>query len=194
MKNINYNSYISDEEKQLYMEIPFGNRSLVCDCVFVWIYAKNCNSYKNYHDVNNSKILTVLRWDGMFGTVGGKVDPTDKTLLDALQRESVEEIGYQLDINKVHPLVSFKDIKTGTNIHSYVYEVSENEINDIQVNAHKGEFFTEEMAGVNLVHASLYNKDKGITKILEQNFTATAKLELIHLISKYDIIKDYRDV
>lgn len=183
-----------------YEEIPFGTRSSKFDCVFVWFYAQNCTPYANYpyNDIPNvSLVLAELRWDGLFGAVGGAVEPEDATLEIAVQREAMEEIGYELEIDRLEKLVSYKNIKTGAHIHSFSFEVSYEELIEIRNNASTGEHFSAENAGINLLHICRYLKagkyECGWNTILEQNFVSTSKLELIKLVKMKNLLINYVD-
>lgn len=181
-----------------YEEIPFGTRSNRFDCVFVWIYARNCTPYAGYpyNDIPNvSLVLTEMRWDGLFGAVGGAVEPDDESLEIAIQREAMEEIAYELPIDRLEPLVTYRNKISGSHIHSYSLEVTYEELLDIRQNAYSGEHFNAENAGINLLHVCRYLKagkiECGWNTILEQNFVSTSKMELMKLVRDKNLLINY---
>lgn len=184
----------------MYQEIPFGTRSERYDCVFVWIYAKNCTPYANYpyNDIPNvSLVLSELRYDGLLGAVGGMVEHDDPSLEIAVMREAKEEIDYDLPMERLQPLVSYKNTVIGSHNHAFSLEVSYEELLDIRNNAHNGVHFAAENAGVNLLHTCRYLKGNkiecGWNILLEQNFVGTAKMELMKLVRSKNLLIDYVD-
>lgn len=183
-----------------YEEVDFGTRSNNMDCVFVWIFAKNCTPYAGYpyNDIPNvSLVLTELRYDGMFGAVGGAVEHDDLNLQVAIHREAMEEIGYDLPIDRLQELATYKNKITGVHIHSYSLEVTYEELLEIRDNATSGAHFSAENAGVNLLHICRYLKggkiECGWNTILEQNFVSTSKMELMKLVREKNLLIDYVD-
>ncbi|AFC21569.1 nudix hydrolase [Cronobacter phage vB_CsaM_GAP32] len=184
----------------MYEEIPFGTRSERYDCVFVWIYAKNCTPYANYpyNDIPNvSLVLSELRFDGLMGAVGGMVEHNDPCLEIAVHREAKEEIDYDLPIQRLEPLVSYKNCVSGSHNHAFSLEVSYEELLEIRNNAHNGAHFSAENAGVNLLHICRYLKGNkvecGWNTLLEQRFIGTAKMELTKLVRTKNLLIDYVD-
>ena len=184
----------------MYEEIPFGTRSEIYDCAFVWIYAKDCTPYSNYpyNDIPNvSLVFTELRFDGMLGAVGGKVEYDDPNLEIAILREAEEEIAYNLPVERLEPLVSYKNTVVGSHNHAYSLEVSYEELLEIRNNAHNGIHFSAENAGVNLLHICRYLKGNkvecGWNTLIEQRFIGTAKMELMKLVRTKNLLIDYVD-
>lgn len=182
----------------MYQEIPFGTRSNRYDCAFVWIFSKNCNPYKNYpyNDIPNvSLVLAELRFDGLLGAVGGLVEKDDPSLEIAVVREAKEEINYDLPIERLKPLVSYKNMATNVHNHAFSLEVSYEELLEIRNNAVTGEHFPAENAGVNLLHICRYLKaskvECGWNVLMEQNFVGTSKKELIKLVEDNNLLIDY---
>jgi 8-oxo-dGTP pyrophosphatase MutT (NUDIX family) len=187
-------------EKKQYEFLPFGTKSSRFDCAFVWIYAKNCTPYENYpyNDIPNvSLVLTELRFDGLMGSVGGGVEKDDESFEIAVQREAKEEINLDLDISKLEPLMTIRS-PNGTHNHSFSYEVSYEEIQQIRNNAYQGEHFSAENAGVNLVHICRYTKGRdnecGYNLLMKQQFVGTAKIELERLVRSKDLLVNYVDI
>lgn len=177
--------------------LPFGTRTDKFECVFVWIYAKNCTPYKNYpyNDIPNvSLVLAELRFDGFLGSVGGAVEADDETLEIAVQREAMEEIAYNLDVNRLEPLLTLRMPKGNIN-HSFSLEVSYEELLSIRNNAHNGEHFGAENAGVNLLHTCRYTKGRGdecgYNNLIEQNFIGTALYEYKELVKTKNLLVSY---
>lgn len=170
-----------------FKEIPFGYRSIheEKDCVFLWIYCPDISEKIKERNSALSKVpgvLLQLRWDGMFGAPGGKVDPGE-TLDQALAREIKEEIDYDLDVSQVKPLIS---LRMGEyHIHSYKLVVSAEDLFKIRDGASVASMSAMECSGYNIVHAAQYSKDnevRGILKFLQNQFSATARLELLLLM------------
>lgn len=180
-----------------YKELPFGTRSPKHDCVFVWIYAKNCTPYQNYpyNDIPNvTLMLSELRWDGLMGGVGGVVETDDVSLEEAVKREAWEEIHYDLPVGRLEPLLTLKNF-SGSHNHSFSLEVSYEELVQIRNNAHLGEHFSAENAGVNLVHICRYMKPNkvecGYKWFLEQQFIGSSKQELEYLVDTKGLLVNY---
>lgn len=184
----------------MYEEIPFGTRSERYDCVFVWIYARNCTPYANYpyNDIPNvSLVLSELRFDGLLGAVGGMVEKDDPSLEIAVFREAQEEIAYDLPMDRLEKLVSYANTVTGSHNHAFSLEVTYEELLEIRNNAHNGAHFSAENAGVNLLHTCRYLKGNkvecGWNTLLEQRFVGTAKMELMKLVKMKNLLIDYVD-
>lgn len=181
-----------------YTQVPFGSRSNSFEAVFLWIYAKNCTPYAGY-ELNKipkvTLVLSQLRWDGMFGGIGGAVEKTDADLETAVIREAFEEVGYVVDRSRLKPLTTFQNTKNNNHIHSFSLEVTYEELLEIRNNAHKAEHFSAECAGVNLMHFARYLKggrtEAGFCNLMDQNFICTSQRELEILADKEDLIVDY---
>ena len=88
----------------------------------------------------SSRYLFVLRngarYDSMWAFVGGKVE-SNETEYDALQREIVEEVGFNPDILKTIPVEKFTNTKNNFTYSTYVCVVEEEFIPKLN-NEHKG--------------------------------------------------------
>ena len=155
--------------------------------VFVILYAEDGTPYEKYLETaeqnRNIKIpicLMQLRWDGYIGFPGGKVDKGE-TLLEAIQREVEEEVGYWMDQEEFIPFLTFSnDI---SNIHSFICKVDIETLKLIQSDgAPKCAHFLAENCGCILPHLMEYAHKKGISQFLNNNFIATAKMELQEFI------------
>lgn len=181
----------------VYEELPFGTRSPKGrDAVFIWFYARNCDSYAGYpHNEipSTSLVLAQLRWDGSFGAVGGGVDKGEE-LLDAILRECKEEINYIP--TSINELITRRNTRSHFHIHCYTCELSYEELKKVRDNASTGEHFDAECAGVNLMHICRYSTgrgERGWVNIMEQNFASTGKMDLQLLVEKENLIVDYRN-
>lgn len=177
-----------------YIEIPSGTiEKGKNQVVFVCIYTKNAKPFCNYEgiseEIKNTNIPVVLmqlRTDGYYGFIGGMVDKGEM-LIEALLREVHEEINFNLDIEKIEPLVSYKT--KNTNIHSFTYEVqSLEELIEIQLKSLSAKHFPSESGGCILLKAVDYGNKKGYTNFLKNNFCETSKIELKRLIESKKLL------
>lgn len=180
--------------------LPFGTRSEKNkDFVFVWFFARDCNSYEGYPHNNvpsTSLVLLQLRYDGTFGAVGGGVEKGEE-LIDALVRECQEEMMFTPDMSKLQELITHQNPKSKACIHSWSYEMTFDELKELRDTCTKAPHFNAECAGVNLVHICRYMTGRGEVgwnKIKEQRFASTAGLDLEFLVDKFKLLKDYSDV
>lgn len=160
------------------------------DCVFLWLYALDGKPYANYQEVDAADyvvpmVLTLLRWDGTFGTAGGKVDPGE-TLREALAREVKEELAYDLPA-ACEPVEFATFDNHGWHIHAHRLEVPYAELLRIRNQAVTAEHAEAECSGYNLVHVERYrptgDRPRGIEAFLQNHFCATAKRELELLLN-----------
>ena len=130
---------------------------------FVAFYTKGYHHYQTSEecrnwgsDAWNSKIAlmgVVMRWDGSFGFVGGKVDQGE-TLLDAVIRETMEEVGTaiteeQLTLMCTHEM---EDGNSHQNTHLYLCELTPEELYKVRTNADTSEHGRVEASAFNVVH------------------------------------------
>jgi 8-oxo-dGTP pyrophosphatase MutT (NUDIX family) len=126
----------------------------------------------------------IMRTDGSFGFVGGRVDEGE-TLEQALVREVLEEVGYQISLSKIVPLTSHT-IKGGSSTlhtHHYTCHVPTHELLRLQNNQAKGELHNREVAGFCIVPTIPASVDN----LLKLPFAGTAKEELIYLLKYINI-------
>lgn len=153
------------------------------DCAFLWLYCLAGRPYEKYladntpHDMPMA--LAMLRWDGMFGTMGGKVDPGE-TLKQALGREAAEEGNFWLPENAVlTPLGTFTT--QAWHVHSFALEVTYEELLRARENASSAEDSTPECAGWCIVPLADYQPwwagQRGVSAFRQNNFVTTAGLE-----------------
>lgn len=131
--------------------------------VFIAFYTDQIHLYQTNEDCREwghkawfSKISLlgyVIRWNGVSGFVGGKVDEGE-TLIEAAQRECEEEVGYKVDENRLslfctHNMVS-DDFEQNT--HLFVCKVAVEEIYEIRKSASDSQHSRVEGAGFVVVH------------------------------------------
>lgn len=107
---------------------------------------------------------------GTWGLVGGKKEPSDVTLVDALKREISEEIGKTLEIKKIIPLELFVSNDQHFQYNTYVLLV-ENEFIPILNNEHSGYSWTSYKCWPKPLHTGVKNSFS--------NKIISAKLELL---------------
>lgn len=163
--------------------------------VFLVPFARKCRVFEHYEEVDDSikelpipLVLMQLRGDGKIGFAGGKVEKGE-SLITALKRESYEE--YALDIDeemlmKIKPLSTYANEKS--NIHSFMIELDYDTIKLFQENASKSKHFLAEVQGYNLPQIVDYCNGKGIKEYLKNNFSGTAKQELLDLLEQEQLV------
>ncbi len=161
------------------------------DCAFLWLWCRDGRPYAKYLPEGASEhmpmVLTLLRWDGTFGTMGGKVDKGE-SLMQALFREAGEEIGFWLpDGKNPEPLGTFQD--GPWHIHSFSLEMSYYELLGVRTDASALKNASPEVAGVVLAPTGQYRPGKegvprGRTAFEGNQFCSTAKLEWDLLMTK----------
>jgi U8 snoRNA-decapping enzyme len=162
------------------------------DMVFGAIFAADAKPYRQYTQVPKSErgkniplVLMMMRWDGLIGFPGGKVDPGE-SLEKALWRELQEEVnigslpGYDPKL-----LCSLATDSGDRHIHCYEIPVAESTIRNIIQFAAHGEHFISENQGCFAVQVAYFDKGGGILEFMKHNFKATAKMELEALIRKH---------
>jgi ADP-ribose pyrophosphatase YjhB (NUDIX family) len=95
----------------------------------------------------------MVRWDGSYGFVGGKVDDGE-SLIEAAIRECMEEVGHQPDASQL-TLVCSHSMVDGAfeqNTHLYICKVSADELYDIRSKSVCSQHARVESAGFAAVH------------------------------------------
>ena len=159
--------------------------------VFVSIYTKSANIYKDYNNESNKKIdikipmtIMVLRWDGCIGFPGGIVENNpNKSVLenieDSLVREFIEEVNFDLYGRDFNLLTCYeKEDSCTTNWSLEVDFITFSNI--LRTSPYARDYFSEGAAIP--VHLIEYPNGKGLPMFLNNNFKATAKDELIELV------------
>lgn len=177
----------------MYKFIETGKRhSENTDMVFVAIHCPKSIPYEHYHYVPKAErgkniplVLMLMRWDGCIGFPGGTVDPGE-TLMQALVREAKEEINFNLDPERATPLCSLAHLDGVRHIHCYEYPCVQPELLSVMTNAMNAEHFLAECQGCFAVQVANFEGGGGIGQFLAHQFKATAKMELVYLIQKYN--------
>lgn len=158
------------------------------DCAFLWLWCRDGVPYAKYlpdgAPATMPMVFAMLRWDGMFGAIGGKVD-AGEDLREALAREVWEEATFALP-TQAHlvPLGTFMD--HGWHVHSFALEVTFAELVAARANASAGLNSSPECAGFCIAPTGSYipclTGPRGIKAFSENRFCSTAKLEFEQLL------------
>ncbi|WP_126223442.1 NUDIX domain-containing protein [Burkholderia ambifaria] len=160
------------------------------DCAFLWLYCLDGQPYAKYLDAGAPRempmALTLLRWDGRFGTMGGKVDPGEN-LRETLSREAAEEAGFWLTGDAdIEQLGTFQD--GDWHIHAFAHEASYVELVDARAKASAARHASPECAGWAIVPTGHYlpgdNGARGVEAFRLNHFASTAGLEFEALLQK----------
>lgn len=166
------------------------------EAVFVALTAK----HQLYKDVSfatekfkNKEIelcLLMNRWDGCIGFPGGFVE-NNETLEQGLIREVQEELNWNINNYPLTPISTyeFKTLK-GLDIvsHFYTVETTFEDLLEILKNACTAEHFIIENTGAFIAHLEDYELGKGYKNLLQSGLIANAKVQLIDLLVKKEII------
>lgn len=153
------------------------------DCVFLWLWTRNGKPYNKYLPDGAPEtmpmVFAILRWDGMFGTIGGKVDEGE-TLRQALARESMEEANFWLSQSE-SPVALGTFFDRDWHIHSFALEVDFDELVSARAKASEIQNASPEVAGFCVVPAGDYTPrsdgPRGVEAFNANRFCSTAKLE-----------------
>ena len=126
----------------------------------------------------------VMRWDGSFGFVGGKVDEGE-TLTQGVIREVMEEVGTQIKEEQLTLLCSheMKDGDFHQHTHLYLCKVTPCDIYAIQKGSTKSLHGAVEASGFNVVHMV----NGAYENLRKLPWAGTAKEEL-ELLLRSDVI------
>jgi len=157
------------------------------------IYQKNpdCRSWGDDAWFAKVALLGVMvRWDGSFGFVGGKVDPGE-TLIEAAKRESWEEINHQPEDGDLKLVCSHSMVhgKFEQNTHLYACEVTPEKIYDIRRKSGESVHGQVESAGFVVVHMV-----KNAPQNLQKNVWAGTALAELNILLESGIIQPYEKV
>lgn len=152
------------------------------NCVFMIFTCDEFGTRSDRKVVPSYKVLLNFRRNQNFGFIGGKVDEGE-TLREALNREVMEEISYDISNMEVTHVSSYAAsyIDDGVGIHSYHVHLSIEEMNKLRVNALNNSLTNDEISGLCLANV-FPGGFEGNKDLLNNNFSATAKLELQELI------------
>lgn len=157
------------------------------------IYQKNpdCRSWGDDAWFAKVALLGVMvRWDGSFGFVGGKVDPGE-TLIEAAKRESWEEINHQPEDGDLKLVCSHSMVhgKFEQNTHLYACEVTPEKLYDIRRKSGESVHGQVESAGFVVVHMV-----KNAPQNLQNNVWAGTALAELNILLESGIIQPYEKV
>lgn len=153
------------------------------DCAFLWLYCLDGRAYQKYLSAGATAtmpmVLAMLRWDGMFGTMGGKVDPGE-TLQQALRREACEEADFWVPAHaKMTQLGTF--LTQEWHVHSFALEVTHHELLRAREKASLADIATPECAGWCIAplgdYAPWWAGARGVDAFRQNHFVTTAGLE-----------------
>ena len=173
--------------------IPFGTIDRKKkNGVFVCIYTEAIAPWKYFNDEIKHTIcpavIMIDRWDGRIGFPGGTLE-SKEPLLDALVRETYEEIGIKVKAKNVVEIVSYETPKINTHLyglcvneleflHIY-YHILNNFSRSILKHAYEEadeSHFMSEITGIKIVPI-VTHAGKGINKFLENSFAGSCKEE-----------------
>jgi len=167
------------------VQLPTGALSpLQQDCAFLWLYCLDGVPYKKYLEdgapPTMPMVMATLRWDGTFGTLGGKVDPGE-SLKQALAREVFEESSYRIPEGaSIEALGTFTQGEW--HVHSFALELTADELFAVRANAYAG----AEVAGYCIVptfdYRPGYTGPRGVSAFRMNQFCGTAKVEFELLV------------
>jgi ADP-ribose pyrophosphatase YjhB (NUDIX family) len=159
------------------------------DAAFLWLYCLDGRPYEKYLAAGAQRrmamVLAMLRWDGRFGTAGGKVEPGE-SLRSALARESCEEADFWLSASD-EPVQLGTAIDSDWHIHSFGLQVSYAELLEARTKATRVANQSPECAGWCVVPAGSYlpgdNGPRGVEAFRANHFASTAGIEFDALLA-----------
>lgn len=122
------------------------------------------------------------RWDGKIGFIGGQVDDGEN-IIEALVREVKEETGFQLTPDNIKNINPICHSQYNDN-HISFFELKLNEKDFYHLLSHQHEalhYLTE--GHLMTVHFINYEHMPSFDNFMKNNFSATAKDEILKLIS-----------
>lgn len=157
------------------------------------IYQKNpdCRSWGDDAWFAKVALLGIMvRWDGSFGFVGGKVDPGE-TLIEAAKRESWEEINHRPKDEELKLVCSHSMVhgKFEQNTHLYACEVSPEELYEIRRQSGESVHGQVESAGFVVAHMV-----KNAPKNLKNNVWAGTALSELNILLDSGVIQPHEKV
>lgn len=179
--------------------VPFG----WCDhpkknAVFLAIYVESISPWKYFKDnmqhLKCPALIMIDRWDGRMGFPGGTVNENE-TLIEALIRETKEEIGITVKPTQVHPIVSHETrivthlyglkVLEAEFLHIY-YHILNNFSRSILLHAYEEgdeSHFMSEITGIKIVPL-LKHDNKGLNLFIQNAFAGSSRQDLDVLLSE----------
>jgi ADP-ribose pyrophosphatase YjhB (NUDIX family) len=153
------------------------------DAAFLWLYCLDGRPYEKYLAAGAPRrmpmVLAMLRWDGRFGTMGGKVEPGEE-LRVALARESCEEADFWLSSGD-EPIQLGTALDGDWHIHSFALQVTHTELVEARAKASSVSHASPECAGWCIVPTGDYrpgdNGARGVQAFRANHFASTAGME-----------------
>jgi U8 snoRNA-decapping enzyme len=173
--------------------VPFGQQNPdKKDAVFLAIYVDAISPWRYFKDdmqhLKCPALIMIDRWDGRMGFPGGTVNEGE-SLLEALVRETKEEIGITIKADKVHPIASHETrivthlyglkVLEAEFLHIY-YHILSNFSRSILLHAYEegdNSHFMSEITGIKIVPL-LQHENKGINRFIENSFAGSSKEDL----------------
>lgn len=173
--------------------VPFGwTHPEKKNAVFLAIYVDEISPWKYFKDdIRHLKcpaFIMIDRWDGRMGFPGGTVNEGE-SLLEALLRETKEEIGITVKPSQVHPIVSHESryvthlyglkVLEAEFLHIY-YHILNNFSRSILLHAYEEgdeSHFMSEITGIKIVPV-VRHENKGINRFVENAFAGATREDL----------------
>jgi len=169
---------------------------------FVAIVCRDVRPYLEYDrpldcpkDQSFPHILMQLRWDGVFGFPGGKVDPGE-TLRQACVREAHEEIGLTLKESDLIPVCSHRKEGGNFTAHLYAVDVDAAMLHLAKIQALTAKDADAEVCGVVTLRVSNFGQSEGrglLRFVKEAPMSFSARHELVMVLDRLRLL-DVQDL
>lgn len=178
-------------KKRQMTEIP-AEQLAKSNGAFVAIVCREIRPYVNYSKPISGdrrraipRVLMQVRWDGLIGFPGGKVDPGE-TLRQACVREAREEIGIEIPESVPVPVCSH--LLGNFAAHLYAIEVGCDVFRRAVRGAWDAEDAEAEVCGVITPNIEFTGPDTGIAAIFKAPMAFSARRELLLLIERLGLL------